>query len=180
MPLLLCVPTVAVDSDNKSVTYPAPGPGFSQLDLLSQGGKGETRFQVKTNISTIQSKSSFNTSPNTGVRLRTALFSSTPSGCHQQHKGITEQKMRCCHQNRLYLHSHEVQRDQTPVTEHSRVCHGPKQQCTHPKAHLLQHWEPLACPSTVSQVPEKQRPVSRVHPAAFWIRIMASQLLAPS
>lgn len=116
MPLLPCVPTVAGDSDNESVTHPAPGPGFSQ-HLLSQGGNGETWFQVKTNINTIQSKSPFNTSPNTGVRLRIALFSSGPSGCHQQHKGITERKMRRCHQNRLYLHSHEVQRDQTPVTE---------------------------------------------------------------
>lgn len=51
-----------------------------------------------------------------GVRLRTALSSSAPSGCHQQHKEITERKMRRCHQNRLYVHSHEVQRDQTPVT----------------------------------------------------------------
>lgn len=95
----------------------------------------------------------FNTSPNTGVRLWTALFSSAPSSCCQQHKGITEWKMRCCHQNRLYLHSHEVQRDQTPVTEHKVVCSGPRQQCPQPKAHLLQHWEPLACPGTFSRVP---------------------------
>lgn len=64
-PLLLCVPTVAGDSGNGSVTHPAPGPGFSQ-HLLSQGGNGETRFRVKTNISTVQSKSPFNTSPDTG------------------------------------------------------------------------------------------------------------------
>lgn len=89
--------------------------------------------------------------------------------------------MRCCCQNRLYLYSHEVQRDQTLVAEDRQtppICHSPKQQCPHPKAHLLQHGEPLVCPSTVSQAPEQQSLVSRVHPAAFWIWIMASQLLA--
>lgn len=86
--------------------------------------------------------------------------------------------MRRCHQNRLYVHSHEVQRDQTPVTAQGGICHSPKQQSPHPKARLLQDWEPLAHPS--SQVSGQQRLVSRVHPAAFWIRIMARQLLAPS
>lgn len=72
-PLLLCVPTVAGDSGNGSVTHPAPGPGFSQ-HLLSQGGNGETRFRVKTNISTVQSKSPFNTSPDTGGEAPDSFF----------------------------------------------------------------------------------------------------------
>lgn len=178
-PLLLCVPTVAGDSGNGSVTHPAPGPGFSQ-HLLSQGGNGETRFRVKTNISTVQSKSPFNTSPDTGGEAPDSFFLLStfrlPPAAQRNHGAENETlppEQTLCAQPR------GTERSDTSDST-GGVCHGPKQQSPHPKARLLQDWEPLARPSTISQMSGQQRLVSRVHPAAFWIRIMASQLLAPS
>lgn len=173
-PLLLCVPTEAGDSDNQSVTPPAPGPGFSQ-HLLSQGGNGEARFRVKTNISPIQSKSPFNTSPNTGGEaLDSSFLLSTfrlPAAAQRDHGAENET-----------LPPEQTLSAQPQGTARSEPGDRAQQGLPQPRAAQPPPQGPSLAglgASGTPQHPHRCQKLSRVHPTAFWILFMASQPLAP-